>query len=228
MVINTFDQKSDSLQGLFAAIAHAKDENTLRKTVMTQLGSYFCANRWGLFFSDDFSAFTQNRSPLARLAVSLDYNPVLRYLVNRHAAVHDEVVLPPGLWKTLCPRADHGHVLTGPLIEQGQLIGGVGFTRHRDSDAFNADDLADLNALCLHLSGQLTMLRRSHASAHHTSGDCLTPREKEIAALVADGLTNKKIGAALWITENSVKQALKRMYRKLSVSSRAEMVAKLR
>jgi hypothetical protein len=36
------------------------------------------------------------------------------------------------------------------------------------------------------------------------------------------------IGAELWITQNSVKQALKRMFRKLEVSARTEMVAKLR
>lgn len=41
------------------------------------------------------------------------------------------------------------------------------------------------------------------------------------------GRTNVEIGAELWITENSVKQALKRLFRKLEVSSRAEMVAQL-
>jgi DNA-binding CsgD family transcriptional regulator len=41
------------------------------------------------------------------------------------------------------------------------------------------------------------------------------------------GRTNAEIGAELWITENSVKQALKRMFRKLDVSSRAQMVAQL-
>ena len=55
----------------------------------------------------------------------------------------------------------------------------------------------------------------------------LTPREIQIAELVAQGLTNAEIGTALWIQENSVKQALKRMFRKLQVSSRAEMVALL-
>jgi DNA-binding CsgD family transcriptional regulator len=55
----------------------------------------------------------------------------------------------------------------------------------------------------------------------------LTPREIQIAELVAHGLTNAQIGATLWITENSVKQALKRMFRKLEVSSRAQMVAQL-
>ncbi len=50
----------------------------------------------------------------------------------------------------------------------------------------------------------------------------------QIANLVAKGLTNAEIGAELWITHNSVKQALKRMFRKLGVSARTEMVAKLR
>jgi len=60
-----------------------------------------------------------------------------------------------------------------------------------------------------------------------TSLNCtrLTPRETQIAELVAQGLTSKEIGTALWITENSVRQAMKRMFRNLNVSSRAEMVA---
>jgi DNA-binding CsgD family transcriptional regulator len=55
----------------------------------------------------------------------------------------------------------------------------------------------------------------------------LTKRETQIAKLVAQGLTNAEIGAELWITPNSVKQALKRMFLKLNVSSRVEMVAQL-
>jgi DNA-binding CsgD family transcriptional regulator len=52
-------------------------------------------------------------------------------------------------------------------------------------------------------------------------------RELEIALLVAQGLTNVAIAKQLWITHNSVKQALKRIFRKIDVSSRVEMVAKL-
>jgi DNA-binding CsgD family transcriptional regulator len=56
---------------------------------------------------------------------------------------------------------------------------------------------------------------------------CLTNRELQIAELVAFGLTNAEIGAKIWITEHSVKQALKRIFRKLSVVNRTQMVAKL-
>lgn len=217
--------QTGSLQAMFGAIAQTQTEADLRQPVMAALGEYFAARRWMLSFSNEIPAIDHTTPRLMQLALSLDYNPVLRYLVQRHAAVHDEVVLPPGVWQTLCPRADHGHVMAGPLVSEGQLVGGVAFTRHRDDGAFNADNLADLGALCLHLSTKLAALRAKQA----VGLDCgaLTPREAEIVELVAQGLTNRDIGAALWITENSVKQALKRIFRKLGVSSRAEMVAKL-
>lgn len=215
-----------SLQSLFGAIAQTQSESDLKQSLMAALGEYFAARRWMLSFSNELPTIDQNTPRLMRLALSLDYNPVLRYLVKRHAAVHDEVVLPPGVWQTLCPRADHGHVMAGPLVSQGQLVGGVAFTRHRNDGAFNADDLADLGSLCLHLSTKLVALRAKPEIVELTRSS-ITPREAEIVDLVAQGLTNKQIGAALWITENSVKQALKRIFRKLGVSSRAEMVAKL-
>lgn len=49
----------------------------------------------------------------------------------------------------------------------------------------------------------------------------LTGREREIAALAAAGLTNKEIGARLFISENTVKTQLKSVFEKLGVNSRA-------
>jgi DNA-binding CsgD family transcriptional regulator len=96
--------------------------------------------------------------------------------------------------------------------------------------AFDAQNLADMSGVCLHLSTWAATVR-SHRIATPTPlpqpvrTGRLTARELEILGLVALGYTNAEIGTALWITENSVKQALKRMFRKLEVSSRAEMVA---
>lgn len=50
----------------------------------------------------------------------------------------------------------------------------------------------------------------------------LTGREREILALVADGLTNARIGKELWVTEQTVKFHLSNIYRKLEVSNRTE------
>lgn len=54
----------------------------------------------------------------------------------------------------------------------------------------------------------------------------LTPREREIALLARDRLTAAEIGSRLFISENTVKSALKLIYSKLDVHSRSELVKK--
>jgi LuxR family maltose regulon positive regulatory protein len=49
----------------------------------------------------------------------------------------------------------------------------------------------------------------------------LTDRETEIARLAAKGLTNKEIADKLFVSANTVKSALKSVFSKLSISSRA-------
>ena len=51
----------------------------------------------------------------------------------------------------------------------------------------------------------------------------LTEAERRIAALVAEGRTNREVAAGLFLTEHSVATALTRVYRKLGVRSRAEL-----
>ena len=212
---------ANSLQNLFQAIAKAHDEQELEQHVSSEIREYFVAQRGKLFLFEQLPPKTKIQGVI-KLALSVDYNPVLRYLVERHAPVHEELILPPGMWQTICSRCDHRHVMAGPIVTNGHLIGGLGFTRHQEP-AFTAQNLADLSALCLHLSTWLA--KRSPLSQFDFKN--LTPRERQIAELVAQGLTNAQIGSSLWITENTVKQALKRMFRKLEISSRAEMVTKL-
>ncbi|MBV6622295.1 MAG: LuxR family transcriptional regulator [Rivularia sp. (in: Bacteria)] len=222
----------NSLQLIFEEIAQTRNKEQLRGQVMVKLGDYFEAKRKGLFF---FDSLPNSKIPdTFQLALSLEHNPVLRYLVENHAPVHEEVVLKPEKWKIICPRLDHGHVMAGPIIGNGKLIGGIGFTRTRESSAFNNRNLADLSAVCLHLSTWLITVKLQTKQFKldldidlDSNINCLTPREIQIVELVAKGLTNAQIGKELWIQENSVKQALKRMFRKLEVSSRAEMVTKV-
>ncbi|MEH2066586.1 MAG: LuxR C-terminal-related transcriptional regulator [Nostoc sp.] len=217
----------NSLQSLFDAIAHARDEQELRSHVITKLIEYFAAERSGLFFFDRFWQFEKNIPRPLRLAFSLKHNPVLRYLVEHHAVVHEELLLPPGEWQIICPRSDHHHVMVGPVVGNGRLLGAIGITRTRNTPAFNTQELADLGALCLHISTWRATLQLQSTLFNSLNTNPLTQREIQIAQLVAQGLTNAEIGTTLWITENSVKQALKRIFRKLDVSSRAEMVARL-
>jgi DNA-binding CsgD family transcriptional regulator len=55
----------------------------------------------------------------------------------------------------------------------------------------------------------------------------LSPRQGEIALLVATGRTNRSIARSLGISEWTVNSHLRRIYEKLGVRSRAEMVAKV-
>lgn len=51
----------------------------------------------------------------------------------------------------------------------------------------------------------------------------LTPREIEVVAMVAKGLSNKEIGAQLFIAEGTVKIHLHNIYEKLGIARRAEL-----
>ncbi|MCG8368748.1 MAG: hypothetical protein MJA27_36120, partial [Pseudanabaenales cyanobacterium] len=46
-----------------------------------------------------------------KTALSIEHNPVMRYLVERHAPVHEALVTSPKIWKLICPRPDHWHVI---------------------------------------------------------------------------------------------------------------------
>jgi DNA-binding CsgD family transcriptional regulator len=60
------------------------------------------------------------------------------------------------------------------------------------------------------------------------SRDELTEAERRIAALVAEGRTNREVAAALFVTEHTVEGALTRVYRKLGVRSRTELAHRLK
>lgn len=273
------------LHSIFQEIAKATNEQELRLAVMNTVGEHFDVQSWGLYLLDDncqednyqkYSSqegnFRKDNSPEDNSPednsrknieietipdVCLKGNPVGQYVFERHAPAHEELVLSPGDWQKFCNRNDHAHVMSGPIITDGRVVGTLNLTRSDDAKAFDTHDLADLSALCLHLSTKLATIRAESANSKSTESksttsdpttsdsttsdstisesrksklvltNSLTPREQQIAELVAKGLTNAEIGKQLWITQNSVKQALKRMFRKLGVSARTEMVAKV-
>ena len=56
--------------------------------------------------------------------------------------------------------------------------------------------------------------------------DVLTPRELEVLAFLAQGMTNKELADALYISTNTVKRHLKAIFGKLDVHTRAAAAAK--
>jgi DNA-binding CsgD family transcriptional regulator len=71
-------------------------------------------------------------------------------------------------------------------------------------------------------------LRPARASRRATGPDELSDREREVGALVVDGLTHKEIGARLYISPKTVEQHVARLRQKLAAATRADLVAALR
>lgn len=227
---------ASSLKPFFKAIANSRTEVELRSTLMDQLPRYFEMQCWGIYLLDAnkrlasvdtvgvSDTFVEQYESIGR---SVD--KVLDYVIEHHVPTHEAIVFPAGHWKQsdlfqrCCSENRHEHIMTGPIVGQGDLIGTIHFAKQTETPAFTTFDLNRLGAICTHVSACLGQIKRPSSPYLNR----LTPREIQIVNLVAQGLTNREIGAELWITQNSVKQALKRIYRKLEVSKRAEMVAKV-
>jgi DNA-binding NarL/FixJ family response regulator len=76
------------------------------------------------------------------------------------------------------------------------------------------------------------LLRRLNAVAHapvleRDGTEALTPRERQVARLVGEGLSNKEIGRHLCIEVTTVKNHVHNILRKLDVSRRGQAAAYL-
>jgi DNA-binding NarL/FixJ family response regulator len=59
---------------------------------------------------------------------------------------------------------------------------------------------------------------------NHRGEKLLTPREEQVVALVAEGLGNREIAGTLKLSEHTVKKYLFRIFDKLGISTRVELV----
>jgi FixJ family two-component response regulator len=128
------------------------------------------------------------------------------------------------LQKRIVDRADMPIIfITGygdvPTTVQAMKAGAVEFlTKPFDDDVL-------LNAIRQAIERSRTS--RAHEAELRALRDChasLTPREREIMALVVSGLLNKQIAADLGISEITVKAHRGRLMRKMHVGSLADLV----
>jgi len=229
-----------TLQSLFHHLAIASTEYELRSVFLDTAGELFQAQAWGFTLLDrDFQIIETDKRGLPDSfvdcynEVGIPKDPVMSSVIERHAPVHNHLVLSPENWKRsaiyqhVALRYGIEHIMMGPLVGGGHLVGKVYLMRNSQTMPFVAEDLSRLSALCTHLSVCLATLRASASATDSPVVKCLTQRELQIADLVAQGMKTAEISTTLGITQNSVKQALKRMFIKLNVSTRAEMVAQL-
>jgi len=88
-----------------------------------------------------------------------------------------------------------------------------------------------LDALRRILAGEIyvpdALLGRQVAVAKE-AGDTLTARQLDILPLLAEGMPNKQIADALGVTEGTVKQHLKELFKRLSARNRTQAVQEAR
>jgi len=103
-----------------------------------------------------------------------------------------------------------------PLLEQAIAI-------YERLDAYR--DLARANAV-LRLAGVRPGVRGSRTRPQF-GWQSLTPTERTVADLVADGLTNPQIGERMFISRRTVQTHLVHVFAKLGISSRAQLAAQV-
>lgn len=88
-------------------------------------------------------------------------------------------------------------------------------------DQLGAGTWADQAAGELKATGE-TARRREHSSA-----DDLTPQERQVAQLLADGLSTREAAAKLFLSPKTVEYHLRKVYTKLGIHSRTELAEQL-
>ena len=86
----------------------------------------------------------------------------------------------------------------------------------------NVIDNKVMQRLAVLMSGQAT------ASATSSLLDDMTDREKEICTLLTEGLTNKQIAEALYISEGTVKNYISSIYDKTGIHDRAKLIVAIK
>ena len=187
---------------LLEILNRATDLDELRGDFLGRAQKHFGAARAAIFL-EPFPPYDESRTPL------------MDYVASHHAPMSSDA-LPT---RALTQRSDHGHALLGPLVYNGRLQGVLAFTRHIADEAFATTDIADVTALCLHLSAFLA----SRAASSQSSLPELSARERQICELVARGRTNAQIAGELCVSPETVKAHLKTIFRKCAVGSRAQL-----
>lgn len=119
------------------------------------------------------------------------------------------------------------HLACVQVFNHDELAAMISLHRSTGSKDFNQQEMEILKLLHYHMNNALenTFLLYKHRLPGTYE---LTNRESQIALHIARGKTNLEIARQLFISENTVKTHIKRIFTKTGVKSRTELVFKLR
>ena len=137
---------------------------------------------------------------------------------------------------------DRAAFLLGQAVGQHEQVGdpygsaravlGLGIVRRRARQKQGAREAIQASLEGFERLGAATWVEKARSELGRIGGrrrvEGLTPAERRIAALVAEGRTNREVAAALFVTERTVASHLSHVYAKLGVRSRTELARQLR
>lgn len=136
--------------------------------------------------------------------------------------------LAPNTW-----RDGDEHVTRVAIVAESEEIGSALAAALRASPQFEVVAIAD-SVAAVPATADIVVVARPTRSTRNVGGafapgstdtPALTDRERDILALLADGLGNKQIAARLGISTSTVKTHLELLFEKLDAASRTEAVA---
>lgn len=114
------------------------------------------------------------------------------------------------------------------LFEYGQLLRRLGRRRLADDMFARAGEVFAAMGATRFVERCNQERRVGGLGTRDVGSGGLTPQEEEIAALVAEGATNREVSGELFLSPKTVEYHLTRVYRKLRIRSRGELARALR
>jgi DNA-binding CsgD family transcriptional regulator len=129
-------------------------------------------------------------------------------------------------------RALHEHARTAIPFEHSRTLLALGsflrrLQRKRDARETLEQAHAQFEQLGADLWAEAARQELARIGGRAPSRGELTPTEEKVAALVAEGRTNREVAAKLFVTERTVEYHLANIYRKVGVRSRTELARRL-
>jgi DNA-binding CsgD family transcriptional regulator len=133
---------------------------------------------------------------------------------------------------SLLENAVRQHETVGDAFGQARALLALGVVRRRERQKRGAREAIGAALGTFELLGAATWIEKAQAELGQIGGrtrsEGLTPAERRVAALVAEGRTNREVAAALFLGERTIETHLTHVYAKLGLRSRAELARMFR
>lgn len=240
-------EQSQLLAEVFATLAERKPAEDLRLHLGTLLMRLLRADHYASYIWDErqqllsqrvalnvsesclqkYEAYYRFHDPITPL-LRARFEPTLVTQVMAQeefmrTEIYNELARPEGVHWIM-----HLHVRVA-----GDVIGDLRFGRGRARPNFGHDEIALLglikSAFCAALRPAAVDTSPAAVAWHSTDpAYAVTPRERAVASLAAEGLSDKAIADSLGISPTTVRSHLRQVFRKLQITSRAQLARLVR